>query len=503
MLLNMLLTLSWILYFIIFIGILFLALYKYMTRNFGYWERLKVDGPKPIPFYGNFYNIAKMKSTIPQGFKELYDYTDAPYVGIYVFDKPVLLLRSPELIGDILIKDSHLFLDKTIEIPKHNIITQNFLFFQSMPKWKENRSKFSPCFSPSKLKGMFPFISGIGEELSQYIADSPEVIDVSDMSGKYFIEVIARCIFGIKAKSFQLKDAGFMKMYKGMFSNTYRNMVSQSAHFFFGELANLLRLNFLDTKITDYLFDALYTVIKERKPHDGKAQDLIDIIIYFSKNEGKKELSQEEIEQLIANAMSFLIAGGETSTTTASNVFYEFALNQDIQDKARQEVLKCIEEYGGITYEAMIKTEYLEMCFYEAMRKYPTVPHFCRKAATEYRIRNTDLVLEKGTRIYIALWPLHNNERYFPEPQKYDPERFRNFDWSKDGKLVYMPFGAGPRRCLGDRFGLMAFKVAFMQFLSKYRVERAEDTPDELEYDKKSFLLKPKTGYNLVIKALY
>ncbi|KAI2474043.1 hypothetical protein C4B38_000134 [Diabrotica virgifera virgifera] len=445
----MLQTLSWILYFMIFIGIIFIALYKYMTRNFGYWEKLKVDGPKPMPFYGNFYDIVKMKSTIAQSLKQLYDYTDAPYVGIYVFDKPVLLLRSPELIGDILVKDSHLFLDKTIVMPKHNVLTQNFLFFQTMPKWKENRTKFTPCFSPSKLKGMFPFISDIGEELDRYIADSPEIIDVSDLSGKYFIEVIARCMFGIKANSLKSKDAGFIKMYKGMFSFTYRNLLSQSAHFFFGELAEIFQLNFLEKSITDYLSDALYTVIKERKAHDGKAQDLIDIIIDMSKMEGKENLSQEEIEQLIANAMSFLVAGGETSTSTASNVFYEFAINQDIQEKARKEVLRCMEEDGGITYEAMLKTDYLEMCFYEAMRKYPAVPHFCRKSATDYKIRNTDLVLPKGTRIYIPLLPLHMNEKYFPEPQKYDPERFRNFDWSKDGKLVYIPFGAGPRRCLG------------------------------------------------------
>ncbi|XP_072393601.1 cytochrome P450 6j1-like [Diabrotica undecimpunctata] len=488
---------------LISILILIFTLYKYMTRHFDYWKKRGVNGPKPVPFYGNFFEIGTFKTTISEGLKTLYDYSNKPFVGIFVFNKPVLLLRSPELIGDVLVRDSHLFLNKSVTLPDHNKITKNLLFFQEMSSWKKNRSKYTPCFSPAKLKIIFPIIMDIAEEMNQYIHNGSEVMDVRDISGKFFVETIARCLFGLKARCFQNENAGFMKAYRGMFSFTWRNLIAQSAHHFMGELVNIFKLDFIESSIIDYLYNALIQSIESRKGDTAKTKDLIDMIIEMNNNNiDSKTHNKEELEETLAIVMSFMIAGGEATTSTTFYVLYELAINQHLQDKARNEVINNIKEYKGITFEGTQNTPYLELCINEALRKYAAIPHICRKASSEYKFRGTDLVIEEGTRIYIPIYGLQMDDKYFPQPKKYDPERLQNYNWSQDGKLVFTPFGAGPKRCLGDRFALTAMKVALMQILSKYRVDRLEDTPDELEFETRSILMKPKSGNFLKIRAL-
>ncbi|CAH2013293.1 unnamed protein product [Acanthoscelides obtectus] len=93
----------------------------------------------------------------------------------------------------------------------------------------------------------------------------------------------------------------------------------------------------------------------------------------------------------------------------------------------------------------------------ETLRMYPVLPFLDRRCNAEYKLPNSDLVVEKGLPVYIPMFGLHFDEKYFPDPLKYKPERFENGTnvYNKDG-IVFMPFGEGPRICIGERFGLLA-----------------------------------------------
>lgn len=84
------------------------------------------------------------------------------------------------------------------------------------------------------------------------------------------------------------------------------------------------------------------------------------------------------------------------------------------------------------------------------MRKYPPVTFLDRKCNADYKISGTNIIVEKGTSIYVPVWAIQNDPIYFPSPQEYIPERYK--ENINDSKLVYMPFGYGPRSCIGELF---------------------------------------------------
>nr|XP_023025740.1 cytochrome P450 6k1-like [Leptinotarsa decemlineata] len=197
--------------------------------------------------------------------------------------------------------------------------------------------------------------------------------------------------------------------------------------------------------------------------------------------------------------MMFFAAGFETTSNTISYTLHELCLNKCIQNKLRKEIVDNIEEYGGITYEGVQEMKYLKMCINETLRKYPVLPFLERICTKDYKVPGTDLVIDKGIPVYIPYPALHLDERYFPEPQKYIPERFLNKNFNMSG-LFYMPFGEGPRNCLGERFGILSTQLALINIISRFEIEKCAVTPDPVEFSVKSFSNQSIVGLPMIVK---
>ncbi|XP_032690860.1 cytochrome P450 6k1-like, partial [Odontomachus brunneus] len=153
-------------------------------------------------------------------------------------------------------------------------------------------------------------------------------------------------------------------------------------------------------------------------------------------------------DDLVAQAAIFFSGGFETSSSTISFTLYELAVQPKIQDRLRKEILDAFKENNGkITYD-MVLSPYLHMVISETLRKYPILPMLDRETVQNYKVPNTDLVIEKDTPVFISLIDLHYNPEYFPDPDKFDPERFSEENFPKIPPCVYMPFGEDPRKCI-------------------------------------------------------
>ncbi|CAG2064945.1 unnamed protein product, partial [Timema podura] len=139
---------------------------------------------------------------------------------------------------------------------------------------------------------------------------------------------------------------------------------------------------------------------------------------------------------------------------------YELALNQDIQDRLRVEVDDALQAHGDVmTYEAVQDMHYLDRIISETLRKYPPAPNLYRKCTVPYPIPGTSITLEQGTRVLIPAYAIHHDPEFYPEPEKFDPERFTEENKASRPSCTYLPFGEGPRICIGVRFGLLQVKV--------------------------------------------
>ncbi|KAJ9600642.1 hypothetical protein L9F63_026222 [Diploptera punctata] len=152
---------------------------------------------------------------------------------------------------------------------------------------------------------------------------------------------------------------------------------------------------------------------------------------------------------------------------------------------------------GAPTYEDVFGLPYLNMVVSETLRKYPPLPLLDRVCIQEYQLPGTDVVLEKNTPVFISLLGLHRDPNYFPEPDRYDPERFSEDNKRHLKPYTYLPFGEGPHNCIGMRFGLMAVKTALVHMLAEFEVKPCKDTPVPLVLSTRSSVLATVSGIPL------
>ncbi|XP_069698859.1 cytochrome P450 6j1-like [Periplaneta americana] len=216
-------------------------------------------------------------------------------------------------------------------------------------------------------------------------------------------------------------------------------------------------------------------------------------------------LNDMDDEMLIAQAFQIFIAGFETSSSTATFALYQLAFHPEIQERLREEMLDNLTKHNQeVTYDGIKEMTYLHMVISETLRMYPVIAFLDRVCQQDYQLpdplREGSVTLPARTSVYIPLLGIHRNPEYYPDPEKFDPERFTEEGKQLRPKYSYLPFGDGPRNCLGKLFGLLQVKTALIHILSKYVVTPCKDTPRNLVYDQKSFVLQTRDDIPLVFK---
>ncbi|XP_050300190.1 uncharacterized protein LOC126738794 [Anthonomus grandis grandis] len=481
-------------------GIFLILLYLYATRNFNYWKKRNIKYVEPVPFIGNLGPVIALKTNIGFFLLDMCETLKSDVFGFFAFDTPFLVVTSPKLLKNILVKDFSIFNDRIISTPKNHPILQNAMFLAKGPSWKHVRSKSTPAFTSGKLKGMFLLILKECKLLTDYIenfADLPNV-EAKEICAKYSTNVIARCAFAVEANSFKSEDAEFRKIGRLMFDTRLSTAIRQTLCWFSPMLVNTFGISFFEDKCITRLSEIFKEVLHTRmNSNENMSSDLIDVLL-----ESKKKGTELSEDVMVGSAFQFFAAGFETVSSVLSFTLYELTVNPDIQRRLRKEILKHIDE-NGLTYESLNDMKYLDMCLSEALRKYPTLPFIDRVCNADYKLTD-EITIEKGTKIFVPLFGLHYHKELFPDPYKYDPERFADKSLiNADNMLYYMPFGEGPRICIGNRFGLMGVKTAIVAILSKFELVKSDRTPELIDFAPEGVLLQSKIGIPITFKHLY
>ncbi|XP_054157209.1 cytochrome P450 3A19-like [Oppia nitens] len=208
----------------------------------------------------------------------------------------------------------------------------------------------------------------------------------------------------------------------------------------------------------------------------------------LSTNKPKMTITDTDI---VSTSILFFAAGYETTATILSFLLYLLALNENCQQKLYEEVNGQTVKNETNSYDNLTKLSYLEACIAETLRLYTPVSLLGRTASEDYTIGNTGITVEKGTTIIIPIHALHHSPDYFPEPKQYRPERFLPENRDKIIPYTYLPFGAGPRNCVGMRFALMEAKAVVARMVIKYEFIRTANTKVPLQYVSKSSIPRP------------
>ncbi|XP_061723288.1 cytochrome P450 6B4-like [Cydia pomonella] len=469
------------------------SLYQHFTKFNNYWEIRNVRGPKPTFFFGNIIDSCLRKKPVGVVFKEIYDaYPEEKVVGFFRMRSPDLLLRDLDVVKYVLIKDFDIFTDRGKEYSKSGLGAN--LFHADSATWRVLRKRFSPMFTSGKLRNMMYLLTERGDRFVEYIdriTKKGAEQEIHGLTQKFTQSAIIACVFGLDLDTFDQQHETLQRIDKKIFSVKYG---SELESMYPGILKKIGGWLFPEEVKT--FFSKLIKVIAMRNGQPSNRHDFMDLLLELKK-ENTLDMTDEDIA---AQAYIFYAAGYESSASTMGFLLYQLALNQDIQEKLYAEIKEALENNNGeMTYDAIMNLEYMEKVFNETLRMYPIITKLKRRSKAPYKIPETNIIIDKGQLIKISVLGIHHDEKYYPNPEVFDPQRFSPENVQARHKCAFLPFGEGPKQCIGIRFAQMQSWVGLAKLLLRYRVEPSENTPLRFAYEPRRVMLYPKGGFPINI----
>ncbi|CAH2061694.1 unnamed protein product, partial [Iphiclides podalirius] len=420
---------------------------------------------------------------------------------------PCLLLRDLDIIKHVFIKDFDFFSDRGVSVSDKGL--GNNLFHSDNDKWQVLRKRFTPIFTSAKLKHMLPLLEELADKFITHLEDEcmkKSEYDVHLLFQRYTMATISACAFGLEIDTLSDKMDFFVKLHNVI---TTPSLVDEFDMMFPGVLKKL-NLEIFPKEMSQFFKQLVSTVIEQRNGVPSKRNDLMDLILELrqqgevhgtKRNDDKSQIVVELTDEVIAaQAVVFYIGGYETSASTIAFMLYELAKNQDIQNKVIAEVDEVLKKHEGmVTFETLNDLPYMENAFTETLRLYPIVEPLQRRAQMDYKLPGTDITVKKDQIVLISGLGIHRDEKYYPNPDKFDPERFNDENSCGRHTCAYLPFGVGPRNCIGMRFGKIQSRMSLVKFFAKFRVEPSSKTLPAVRYVPKRFVLTAEGGFHLNI----
>lgn len=488
-----------------FIGLATLV-YLLAKWRYTYWSRKGVTQLEPEFFYGNVRSMVKGEKSIAVTFLEMYEQFKSlgvKYGGIYSLFNYAFVPIDPELIKDIMQKNFEHF---TAHFPtfKDPTIMQKGLFHLREEPWRQTRKKLTPTFTSGKMKMMFETMlektTGLSEVVKESV-ESGEPAHIKVVLGRFTTDVIGSVGFGIEIDALKNPDSDFVKYGRLIFDPPEKKtsiwqlivrVITRSrrridkdirpAENFFKKIVS----DTIDYREKNKLFRKDFMHLMIQLKNRGVITDDEQV---FTKSDNLDAANTFDIDEITAQTLIFFLAGYETSATTMTFALLELAQHQDMQEKVRQEVNEVLKKHNGkMTYDAVMDLKYAEKVIQETLRRYPpvaTIPRVCTK---DYKIPGTDIVIPRDTSTFIPCWGIHMDPEYWPEPEKFDPQRFNEDNKQNIKDFTYMPFGEGPRMCLGLRFGMMQSKVGLASLVRNYNFTLHEKTTFPLKIQRDAFI---------------
>ncbi|XP_011150787.1 cytochrome P450 9e2-like [Harpegnathos saltator] len=476
-----------------------------------YWKKRGIPYIGTVPGLGSSWKVFLRRMSFVEYSDLTYKHEpDAKYIGLMDMATPLVLLRDPDLIRDVMVKDFEHFPDhKSFASEEVDPLFGKNVFSLRGNRWKEMRNTLSPSFTASKMKAMFELVSKCSCQFAEYLADHPELctsIDTKEVFRRYTTDVIATSAFGISVNS--MKDRNNEFFIRGLEATDFGSFKSLLKFIFLRaspRLGKMLGMSFFPPATSQFFKRIVAETIKVREEQGIVRPDMIHLLMQARDKEGPN-VHEMTLDDIVAQAFIFFFAGFETSATLMCFVAHELAVHQDIQDRLWEEVERHFAEGNGeITYEAMSKMVYMDMVVSEALRKYPPVIFIDRLCAKRYELPPAkpgckSVIIEPDSMTWTPVYALHHDPKYFPNPSKFDPERFSEENKDNIVPYTYVPFGHGPRKCIGNRFALMETKLLIAHLIHRFVFKTTEKTSEPIVFDKKQFALLPEKGFWIALE---
>ncbi|KAH0812531.1 hypothetical protein GEV33_010259 [Tenebrio molitor] len=394
---------------------------------------------------------------------------------------PTYIPVDPEIVKAVMQYDFNHFVDRGVYCNEEADPLSAHLFSLEGTKWRNLRIKLTPTFTSGKMKMMFDTLVKCGDQLTvemdKTVGDS---INIKDILARFTTDIIGNCAFGIDCNSLQNPDSEFTRYMKLFFTTGFwENMVGLFT-FVAPDISKKFNMKIVNPILSKFFMKVIKDTVEYREKNNIHRKDFMHLLLQL-KNRGK--LVDD------GSILNDKDNKGEDTALTMNE------LAAQAFEKLRQEVNDILDKYDNkLTYDGVMEMHYMEKVINETLRKYPPLPGLNRVCTKDYHVPGTDFTIEKGTKVMIPVLGIQRDPEHYPDPEKFDPERFSEENKKTRHPYTFLPFGEGPRICIGLRFGMVQTKVGLTILLKNYKFSLGSKTALPLKFDPKSFIMTTEGG---------
>ena len=486
-------------------------LYYYLKKPLDYFKELGIPYLPGWPLLGNMGSIIFRQKTVTDLVQEIYNvHSEAKYVGAFDFMTPVIVLRDPELIKSVTIKDFDNFMDHPSFVVDASVdpLYGRTLLNLSGDIWKKNRSVLTPAFTANKMKGMFQLMLESATNLVNYLAEQKKednrMVNTKSLVTMYATDVLANCAFGVSINT--LKDPQNDFYVYGKEAATVNAVMT--AKFFlarsFPQLMKFFQFKYVRPHVTKFYTDIIKMTVTMRDEKNISRPDILQLMMDTRRADNKH--IEMNITEMTCHAFTFFFGGFDSTSTQMCTMAHLLAINPDVQKRLQEEIDDVMKKTNGSpTYDAVNNMPYLDAVFNETMRRYTQAGFLDRICTKTFELPpalpgGKPFVARPGMNIWIPASGIHLDPKYYDEPEKFDPDRYYKKKVTIND-VHNFGFGIGPRACIGIRFAILEAKILFFLLLSKFNLKPNEKTCIPLECEKGVFTVVAKGGFWLAIES--
>jgi cytochrome P450 len=322
--------------------------------------------------------------------------------------------------------------------------------------WRRSRRMIQPAFSRQNVHRLMKVMVGCCDRRALHwaeLAAKGELCNITSETSDFALELILISTF----------------------SSDYENRIMVAGDNPFAFLSRDSTRDLSVVMKVRRLRELLLGIIKDRRAGHGSGEfDFLSMYLQATDKEGQPFSDAELLDEL----MTLIVAGFETSANTLNWVWYLIAKHPEVGDKLISEAQQHLPNVSALNADSLAAMQYTQQVLEEALRLYPPVWLFTRRSHELDELDDFDVAPD--TDIYLSPFILHRSEDYWPDPERFDPDRFAPTDKPKKDR-PFFPFSLGPRRCLGEYFSFLEMKVHLGLLLPRFRMQLVEEAEPELE----------------------
>lgn len=341
----------------------------------------------------------------------------------------------------------------------------------------------SSAFQHKRIASYAAVMAGYAEEMQKNWANGA-TIDVSDAMFRLTLGIVGKTLFDTELAG-DASEAG-----EALEIAMRHTMDQLAAVVHFPKWVPTPR-NRAQAKAIARLDKIIYRMIEGRRASKNDNGDVLSMLLLAQDEEDGSSMNDIEVRD---EAMTLFLAGHETTSNALMWTFNLLAQHPEVRAKLEAELDRVL---GGRTpaFEDLMQLPYALQVMQESMRLYPPAYLVGRESIEDVEIG--DVKIPKGTIVMVNIWAMHRRADVFPDPMRFDPDRFKPEEMKKIPRSAYVPFGGGSRICIGNHFALMEGQIVLATLAQRLTFER--DAANEIELDP-LLTLRPRGAVDMTVR---